>query len=83
MDGCIARERLLVQRDTALAWRTAKLTALASVGKLKGLQTYLDELKPQHQTSVVLEAVATFTHLAKRGLVTIKEVPKKGEANGG
>lgn len=83
MEGCIRREKRAVERDTVLAWRVGKLSALAGVGKLKGLQTYLDELKPAHEASPVLEAVATFTALASRGLVTIREVPKKGEANAG
>lgn len=79
MHGCGERLKLEIQRDTVLAWRIGKFTSLAGAGKLKGLQTYLDELKPQREHSPVLEAVATFTTLAKRGLVTIREVPKKGE----
>lgn len=80
MAGCIKRFGIEAQRDTALAWRIANF-ALAGP-KLKVLQHYLDEMKPKPEGGAVMEAVSTFTELAKRGLVTIKERPKKGEDDG-
>jgi hypothetical protein len=77
MAGCKKRLEIQLQCDTALAWRIARFTLAGP--KLKTLQHYLDEMKPKHEGSAVMEAVATFTTLASRGLVTIREVPKKGE----
>lgn len=81
MEGCLRREQRAVERDLALAWRIANFGNAGA--KLKGLQHYLDQLKPHKESDAVIQAVATFTSLASRGLATIKEVPKKGEANGG
>jgi hypothetical protein len=81
MEGCLRRERRAVERDTVLAWRIVNFRNAGA--KLKKLQHYLDELKPGKEADAALEAAATFTTLASRGLVTIREVPKKGEANGG
>jgi hypothetical protein len=78
----LRRAKQDVERDVALAWRAANFTAAASVGKLKDLSHYLDALKPQHESAPALEAIATFQALAERGLVTIREVPKKGGADG-
>lgn len=82
MEGCLRRERRAIERDTVLAWRTANFFGAAQGGKLKGLQHYLDQMKPQHENAPALEAVATFQALAARGLVKIKEVPKKGVEDG-
>jgi hypothetical protein len=81
MEGCLRRERRAVERDTALAWRIVNFRNAGA--KFKSLQHYLDELQPTKEADATMEAVATFTALASRGLVTIKERPKKGEANGG
>lgn len=83
MQGCKQRIEMQMQRDTALAWRIANFSVGAQNNKLKSLQHYLDEFKPVKEADATIEAVATFTALAQRGLVTIKERPKKGEANGG
>lgn len=77
------RERRAIERDVVLAWRAANFSVAAQNNKLKSVQHYLDELKPAREPDATMEAVATFTTLAQRGLVTIREVPKKGEANGG
>ncbi len=75
MEGCIRREQRAVERDVVLAWRVANFTNAG--GKLKGVQHYLDQMKPKHQSAPALEAVAVFQALAARGLVTIREVPRK------
>lgn len=80
MDGCLRRERRAVERDVALAWRTANFVNAGA--KLKKLQHYLDQMKPVHEHASVMEAVAVFQSLAARGLATIREVPKKGDADG-
>lgn len=77
MAGSLRREMRAVERDVALAWRIANFGNAGA--KLKSLPHYLDQLKPVQEASPVLEAVAAFTALASRGLVTIREVPKKGE----
>ena len=79
MEGCLRRERRAIERDVALAWRIANFGNAGP--KLKGLASYLDDMKPQHPNSNVIEAVAAFQSLAKRGLVTVREVPKKGVAD--
>ncbi len=75
MDGCLRREKRAIERDVVLAWRVANF---ANAGpKLKSLDRYLDDMKPRHASQPALEAVATFRALAERGLVTIREVPRK------
>lgn len=80
MEGCLKRERRSVERDVAMAWRVANFVGAGS--KLRNLDYYLQALKPQHESAPVLEAIAAFQSLASRGLVTIREVPKKGDESG-
>ena len=82
MEGCLRRERRAVERDTVLAWRMANFSGAAQAGKLKHLQHYLDDLKPQTDNATVSQAVAAFQTLAARGLVKIREVPKERSNDG-
>lgn len=74
--GVVEREKLLVQRDIALAWRVANFWGAAQGGKLKGLSTYLEDIGPDRPQSAD-EAAAVFQILAGQGKVNIREVPKQ------
>lgn len=78
MEGAALRSAQEYELSIAQAWHAARFNALAQVGKLKGLKTYLAKSATTGKRSIAAEAVNFFQQMKAQGFpVTITRSARK------